>query len=622
MLPEILTKLVLTKSLDSIVGGIKSIGGSKEITKNDINKIQKSLSLQLNKSNSFCKHLTVFRKPDKTDIETNTLELKLQEQDRRFQASNSGNEFTEDDILNSDTHILILGDVGSGKTTTLKRLCNTHIKLLFEEIAHEKIRQFPLVIKVGDLSPIDNLYTFICKSLGISYQRTEVIEPYTVQVIEQVEELGEDGEKHLVDKEKEIQKSRISYEYTIESNDITLGLPIILNELGCTIFIDGIDEAHSDIRNSFFTELNILSQSLFNSKIIATCRYLSETSSFKSFNHCEIKSLTPNQKIEIVKKWIENPSDFFQRLALKKYKDLTDRPLFLHFLVILYKNNNSQLPEQSLDIYRDIVQLVIKLWDDDKNLSIFRYTKYKSFNSNKKEDFLSELAYELTYNQNVIKSFSRAQLRVAYRKIYKRFTGLKYDDAKEVINDIESHNGLVIELYNNKFEFSHLSLQEYLAASYIVKIPFDRGHYGLLNTYPSPLAIANVISPRPDKFFSLLFLQHYGEIRNKYNFEESKIKEFLDRLLSEGIIFPEPSLELGLSLVYIFSLCNSLEINSSIQRLFKLKYAKESLLKTSTVLKYKKIGSNINFQMSSKIRTDLKIQFPEKGEFHKTFYWQ
>ena len=136
---------------------------------------------------------------------------------------------------------------------------------------------------------------------------------------------------------------------------------------------------------------------------------LQEIPSFKQFKISEILPLNEEQKHEIADIWISNPRVFFLKIHKLPYKDLTNRPLFLFYLLRLFENNNEELPKQAVDVYRQIVLLSIREWDDDKELQIRRYSKYKSFDTYKKEDFLSEIAFELTYTQGVKKIFTHQQ---------------------------------------------------------------------------------------------------------------------------------------------------------------------------------------------------------------------
>ncbi len=166
--------------------------------------------------------------------------------------------------------------------------------------------------------------------------------------------------------------------------------------------------------------------------------------------------------------------------------------------------------------------------------------------------FLQELAFFLTYQ---VKSnvFSSDILIEIYNKIYDRYK-LPKEEVYEVISEIESHNGLISEIGYKIFEFSHLTLQEYLCAEYLVTLPFNQSIVKYFFERPDPIAIAISLSRDSGVWFANLILNDHLDISkvNGLTSFEASLTKLLNRLLDESPIFNE-SFELGATLIYIIS---------------------------------------------------------------------
>lgn len=628
-----ITKIALDKSFKFLSKLFNKEETNSSFTQN---KLERGLSIHINKAFRFSENISILRYPDSYDVTENSIKLCLARQDRRFSSLGSRKIIEEADLLNDDFHHLLLGDPGAGKTTTLKRLTKKVFNTLSSEETDSYKYSFPIVVRLGEIEQTESFFTHICGQLGIEYETHKKIINYTEEktiyyteekiVVKEIED-PDTKEIQKIYKRVEVPKSKkvetlgtkIIYEYKIGEYPLKYSLSEYLNEIECIIFIDGLDEVHFKIKNSVFEEIKELSQILNSSKIILTSRYIQEISSFKQFQICEILPLREDQKREIADIWINNTELFFSKIRFMPYNDLTDRPLFLFYLLRLFDSNNEMLPIQAVDVYRQIVLLSIREWDDDKELEIRRYSKYRDFDTYKKEDFLSELSFVLTYSQRVKKLFTHRQLESAYLEIYSRYPNLSSKDEKDIVKDIEAHNGLIIEIYNNKFEFSHLSLQEYLCAKYILSIPISRKFYELLNIYAAPFAIATVLSSKPEEYFAVLFLLNIDEIRIIYQIDSDTIYEYLDRLLIEKIHFSVPTVELGFAVLYLFFKYSETMASLKLIKFSNTKYIYESVRKALHFYNIEEYGDQYYFEMKEKLITDLHIRCPEKGSV-KTKY--
>ena len=102
---------------------------------------------------------------------------------------------------------------------------------------------------------------------------------------------------------------------------------------------------------------------------------------------------------------------------------------------------------------------------------------------------------------------------------------------------IESHNGLIMQTGYDKFEFAHKSIQEYLTAEYLVKLPTILESRRDIIRLPNEMAIATAISSKPSEYFVELVINRIATLKLGVTF----IKSFVSRLILEKIDFNKQS---------------------------------------------------------------------------------
>jgi hypothetical protein len=468
----------------------------------------------------------------------------------------------EDDFMTSTHNIIIEGNPGSGKTTTLKRLLSFYF---FNSPMKECVYNYPLLVRFRNIE-LPSFFLHLCQLLGVSYMAKKKI------IIEEYEEQDSKDQRHpieylnyptkypdnnrpkVIKKKKEVEIT----EYFVETDDLKNAIKVeqfiseLLEENSVLLILDGLDELKPEMREKVHKEIKSLGLHLLKSKIILTTRPNYINTNFENFAYYNVSSLTPIQKESIAELWIEkNTQNFLAELETKSYKELADRPLFLCFLILLFKESKDdviqKLPKSSKEVYMQLLDLLVMKWDDDRGIP--RTSKYAFFDRDKKLEFLSHLSFHLTY---IIKSkiFSHDQLVAVFKLIHTRFD-LPIDEAKRVVEEIESHTGLIVKSLYNKYEFSHLSLQEYLCANYIVRLPFSNKINEYLKEYPEVLALAIVLSPEPSAWLAEL-------LRKLYRMSESEIeKRRIATILIKRLTLEQPYFDydksIGLAILNFYS---------------------------------------------------------------------
>lgn len=192
-----------------------------------------------------------------------------------------------------------------------------------------------------------------------------------------------------------------------------------------------------------------------------------------------------------------------------------DRPLFLTLLLIIF-NQGFKLPDCPADVYDRIIALLIDKWDKERQ--IYRESRFSSFMSEKKFRFLSNIAFELTFTYSR-KRFRSKDLQSVYLILSPRF-GLPLNEFSEVLEEIESHTGILVGSGFDHFEFCHLTVQEFLAAKHLVGLPQAPDALKLLAISPATVAVATSLSAEPSSYLASVISQFSDDMRRRIGIKQ------------------------------------------------------------------------------------------------------
>jgi len=535
---EVVIKLIVDSAVgllkDRLVDVFKSKGNSED-------NLHERLSQHMREIQNWSNHFQFLQMPGPRKIDENTVMLSIHTSQRSLRTS-CGQLTDEFVFLREFHHYVLLGEPGSGKTTTLKRL----VRRFFEEpsLAEAEFLQYPLVLLLRDYDPQLGLMKSIAEAIGVQFEDIKEMDPITGKII--------------------------SIKTMIGDKPIREKISAILDSSNAFILLDGLDEVPYQAYNILIKELNKLARGLDTAKILVTCRSGDFSQTLEGFRVLELAELSPSQVEEIAAMWLGDSEAFMEKLREVPYRDMANRPLLLTQLLCIFKYEE-ELPDEPHKIYRNMTILLLKEWDRSRGVK--RKTKYARFDSESKLDFLSALSYELTY-QVKTKRFSESKLVASYTKLCQRY-GLPEEQAYEVVKEIETHTGIIAVVSRQEFEFSHLSLQEYLCAHYIVREPRAGQIPNYIHDYSPPLAIAIALAAEPSTWFADFALK-YGDTRH---FNERSLQTFISRLIIEKPRFV-PCSALGNAVLHLFfgfyENCNSM-LRSQMELLTELPYVLDSI---------------------------------------------
>jgi len=408
-----------------------------------------------------------------------------------------GKDIDEIDVLLSAQHTAVLGDPGAGKTTTLRRLANY--------VAHEPqlavddhFRFVVLIVCREERWDTSKLYDVLGERLGVTGKMARDLDNPESRMREVL-------------------------------------------EVGALIIIDGLDEVPPRLRPDLDRQITQLARHLGTAKIVVSCRSADYLAPLLGFEVAEIRPLNGVQIRRVVNDLLGDTraSAFFRALDEPRHpaRDLMNRPLFLTQMVAIFSRRGT-IPERPIDLYESITRLILQEWDEQRGIQ--RVSKYGKFGVDDKRRFLADLAYELIRDD--LLRFEEADLIRIYPGLAERY-GLPKSESKRVVRELESHTGLLVES-GELYEFSHLSLQEFLAADSMVRATSSsRGTWW--TTYPSVAAIAVAMSSDANSWFAELVAQMPPSLGDR-----TPVQSFLYRLGQEGPRFFR-SADLGVSLLYL-----------------------------------------------------------------------
>jgi hypothetical protein len=262
--------------------------------------------------------------------------------------------------------------------------------------------------------------------------------------------------------------------------------------------------------------------------------------------------------------------------------------------------------------------LLVEEWNIQNRIK--RESKFANFEPARKREFLSNLAYELTavYSRS---NFDTNDLYKCYNTLHTKY-GLPLEQQSDVVNEIETHNGLIIQSSYNTYEFAHKSLQEFLTAEYIVRMPTVPHKEHLITKMPNEIALAVALSSEPSEYFCYLIEKRLLNFTPELSF----IKIFIYRLSIEKPEFSQSSY-LGVCFLQLFSTYLSFIIEkdgkpksgrseaemAEIVNIFTTLYEIGNLKSSTRMLKeYYKITATIETTYNNRVYTFVEINNKNK----------
>lgn len=275
------------------------------------------------------------------------------------------------------------------------------------------------------------------------------------------------------------------------------------------------------------SDLNFYAERLSKARFILTTRTGEFNIRLPNTRDFEFAPLSKAQLQKFALQWLgdeRKATDLIDQIEKSPFADTALRPLTLAHLCAIFERVG-RIPPKPKTVYRKVVALLLEEWDEQRGIE--RLSKYANFELDRRMEFLAHLAFELTLSPGS-GEFSTERLKQVYGRICGNFD-LDRSQAKKVVAELESHHGLFLESGFQRYQFAHKSLQEFLAAEYIVRLPAILTDPKTILRLPNELAIATSISSNSSLYLSNFVFQVLVRAQLPREFYET----FITRLVQE-----------------------------------------------------------------------------------------
>lgn len=331
------------------------------------------------------------------------------------------------------------------------------------------------------------------------------------------------------------------------------------------ILLDGLDEVpYSNLNRVIKKVENFVEQYDFN-RFIISCRTPICLSGFSRFSNAAVTKLNDRQIKKFIANWFRN-SEKKQAGAAEKcweslqkseniaIKHLAHTPLLLNFLCLVYEYYQS-FPDNRSKLYGQALLISLEKWTNKKG--IIKDKNYQGLHKELEELLLCEIAYASFATESLL--FSGQQIIGLIDDFLTNYFNQPQNlDAKGVLNTIFIKNDILEQKFKGVFAFSHLTLQEYLAAYCVHK----NSQYKSLVVEHLPderwrevfLLLAGIMAPQVDE----LLLEMEEGAQSYINTPKlGRLLKWADKITDGSEADMNPACKRALAFVIIFAFGNA-----------------------------------------------------------------
>jgi hypothetical protein len=262
----------------------------------------------------------------------------------------------------------------------------------------------------------------------------------------------------------------------------------LLERGAALICFDGLDEVNAadDKRAAVTQAMCDFTNQYPANKHLITCRIAATDYIFEKFTYVEMADFTPEQVEVFARKWFARDEVKAQRFVdeLKRpehrgLRELAQTPLLLTLLCLNFEETLT-FPARRAELYEEALDALLKKWDASRNIKrdeVYRSLSevYRGLSLGRKRQLLARVAYEYfeEHGQIFFPQSDLAQRIGAFLKSLPGTEAADEPDGEAVLKAVEAQHGIFVERAHTVYSFSHLILQEYFTARYIVDHAFD-----------------------------------------------------------------------------------------------------------------------------------------------------
>ncbi|MBD3374312.1 SUMF1/EgtB/PvdO family nonheme iron enzyme [candidate division KSB1 bacterium] len=366
------------------------------------------------------------------------------------------------ELIDSESRLLILGSPGSGKSTFSNYLSYTlaKAKLDPDEVDLAKILE---PWSHGQLVPIRIILREMAEEL-------KTPDPSYTAIL------------HFI--EGYLKHRKIQDCWPLLKTWITAPKPA----QGLIFFFDGLDELPDAWRHALVKSINTFVEQFPSHRYVVTSRpyaYIGQPYMLQGFRQVNIAPLSYDQIDAFIQSWykelerlkriktevVDSRIESFQKqVRAKDIKPLVDRPLILTLTALLHFKETGTLPTIRVELYDCIVDLLLDKWQrkGDDQPGLLEILDIPDLEMMHIKNALYKIAYDAHQNQSrqeITANLPEGDLLLNVRDALK----VKLNTAQDFIEYIRDRAGMLVRHKPDSFTFPHRIFQEFLAACYWVQ---------------------------------------------------------------------------------------------------------------------------------------------------------
>jgi hypothetical protein len=241
------------------------------------------------------------------------------------------------------------------------------------------------------------------------------------------------------------------------------------------ILLDGLDEVPTQQLYEAIEKIQDFADKYKQNRFIASCRTAAYQSRFRKFVDVTMADFDKGQIQQFIGNWFRTAKDAQSETAQRCWhllktpkhagtRELAQTPLLLTLLCLVY-DDTQDFPERRADLYKQALDVLLTKWAAEKRIQ--RDPIYKDLTLTLEIIMLGEIAY-LGFTANRL-FFSQQEVVNQIREfLASNLNAPNHLDGEEILQAIQIQQGILVERAKNVLSFSHLTVQEYLSAQYIV----------------------------------------------------------------------------------------------------------------------------------------------------------
>jgi hypothetical protein len=278
---------------------------------------------------------------------------------------------------------------------------------------------------------------------------------------------------------KRSKAQRVSLPEIIRHEFASFGFPTGFSDLALRhgkllVLLDGLDEVPSDNLDNVIEDIREFVDTNSLNRFITSCRTAFYKTWFTRFTDVVLADFNEEQIKAFLRNWFRSPMDR-ERKTDEKFWDmlnrpenhatleLAGRPLLLTF-ICLFHDETLSLPANRSDLYEGAFRILLEKWAAEKRI---RNDPICHGLTTKWEILLLEQIAGPAFVENKI-FFTENELTDEIDHFLHKDLNAPDVEGRDVMEAIEIQQGLLVKRAQNVYSFSHLTLQEYLAARYFL----------------------------------------------------------------------------------------------------------------------------------------------------------